>query len=126
MAADEAGALQRPHQGSADVEIHTAQTATIKLRGECDISTAPQVADALARTRHANTIVDLSDCEFIDSTIVGVLISAQRDADARRGQLAVVLPPTANAVVNRVFDMLRLRDVFCVHASAEATQTSPR
>ena len=123
MAADEAFVSQRSRPGAVDVEIDAPLMATIFLSGECDISTAPQLADALALTHHsAHAIVDLSDCEFIDSTIVGVLATALNGTNARGGQLSIVLPPTASPIVKRIFDVMRLRDIFAVHESTKAAR----
>ncbi len=70
-------------------------------------------------------IVDLSDCEFVDSTIIGVLATALRDANTRGGQFSVVLPATSSAIVNRMFDLMRLRDVLPVYESAQAVPAAP-
>jgi len=123
MAAEEAGATLRPEPGTVDVEIHAPHVATISLRGECDICTAPQLADALERTnQRTHAIIDLSDCEFIDSTIIGILNAAQRAQRERGGRLEVVLPSSASWIVNRVFALMRLREVLSVHESVEAAR----
>ena len=124
-AAYEAGAQLRPEPGTVNVEIHAPHIASIILRGECDISTAPRLADALERTnQRTHAIIDLSECEFVDSTIIGVLNAAHRTRDARGTRLEVVLPASASEIVNRVFALMQLRDILSVHDSAEAARTA--
>lgn len=126
---DDGGTAQRPMPGTVDVVTETdpPHIATISLLGDCDISTAPQLTDALARTRHStHTLIDLCDCTFIDSTIVGFLYTAQREAEARGGRLAVVVPSNASSVVTRVFDLMRLRDVLSVHDTVEGARAALR
>ncbi len=123
MTADDAAARPRPEPGTVEVELLAPQVVMISLRGECDISTAPQLAEALARTRNStDTLINLSACEFIDSTIIRLLSTAQHSGDARRGRLAVVTPSMESSVVRRVFDLMRLRDVFSVYETMEAAQ----
>jgi len=126
MATEGVGATLRPEPGTVNVEIHASHIATITLRGECDISTAPQISNALARATHAtNTMVDLSECEFIDSTIIGTLVAALHDANTRGNQFSIILPPTATPVVQRIFGVMHLRELFPVHASAPGHADSP-
>jgi anti-anti-sigma factor len=71
-------------------------TVVIVLRGEHDLATLPVVEDALARARAAGpVIVDLTDVEFIDSSIIAVLVKHSNHVDSARAwsQLAVVVAP---------------------------------
>ena len=126
MATDEVGAKPRPEPGTVAVEIHAPHVATIILRGECDISTAPRLSDAFERRNHStHAIVDLSECDFIDSTIVGVLAAALQDAQAHGRQFSLVLPATASPVVQRIVDVMRLRDIIPIYESSEAARPAP-
>ena len=118
MATDEAFASQGQLPGTVDVELHAPLMATVFLYGECDLRTAPELEDALALTRGSRTLIDMSECEFIDSTIIGILASAQQNLDARSGRLAVLIPSAASSAVKRVFDLMCLRDVLAVYESA--------
>lgn len=75
---------------------------TVSVAGELDQSTAPELrtalTDALGGDNEAGVLVDLSDCNFIDSTGLSLLVEAKRrlaedhrrfgvccaDADVRR------------------------------------------
>jgi anti-sigma B factor antagonist len=94
------------------------RVAVVTLRREHDLSTHPQIVAALERASgRPNVVVDLSECTFIDSTVIRALFVAHRDITARGDRLAVVLPVTGSSIVNRAFDLMRLRDVLLVHDS---------
>jgi anti-sigma B factor antagonist len=59
----------------------------VHLAGELDLYNAPQVRTALedvAGSNPARLVVDLADVEFVDSTVLGILIEARRRLDDRR------------------------------------------
>lgn len=55
----------------------------LALLGEHDVSTAPELRSEIERIAGAggDVIVDLSQTEFIDSSIVGVLVDGYRRAE---------------------------------------------
>ena len=62
---------------------------TVSVSGELDQSTAPQLRDALAGVlgdQAGGVLVDLSDCNFIDSTGLSLLVETKRQLseDERR------------------------------------------
>jgi anti-sigma B factor antagonist len=64
----------------------------LTMHGEHDVSTEPSLAEELERVTAAGgpVVIDLSDAEFIDSTILGALVSAAgRSGD---DEVAVVAP----------------------------------
>ena len=69
-------------------------------------------------------MIDLSECSFLDSTTIGMLITLDRELAANGGRLAVVLPPSQN-VVNRAFSLLRVREVLSVHDTLRGIATQP-
>lgn len=72
---------------------------TIALTGEHDIATAHQVRRALAEARGAaRVVIDLGDCEFVDSTVLGVLATGSRRVAESGGTLVAV---NANGIVAR-------------------------
>ena len=67
---------------------------SIALRGEHDLSTGPAIEAACDDAwAHSSSIVfDLAGATFIDSTVVGVMVSARRRAAESGGSVAVVAP----------------------------------
>jgi anti-sigma B factor antagonist len=65
----------------------------ITLRGEVDVYTAPKLKAKLIETIEdgcANIVVDLEGVSFIDSSGLGVLVSALRRARERDGAVRIV------------------------------------
>jgi anti-anti-sigma factor len=79
--------------------------ALIVLGGEHDLHSAESLRqttdDVLFGNEHL--IVDLSKAEFIDSTIIGVLVQAMKNAEGRDRKFTVVLG--AAPVVERVLEI---------------------
>ncbi len=68
-------------------------THVVSLRGEIDALTAPRLGSrlfGLADEGKRAVVVDLSDVSFMDSTGIGVLLSALNHFAARHGELVVV------------------------------------
>jgi anti-anti-sigma factor len=80
----------------------------VRLEGEHDMATAPDLHRELARLSQTATpvVVDLSGATFMDSTILAELVVAQRRAESSETTaLAVVAPPdTAGARLITVVD----------------------
>ena len=94
-----------------------AQTLLVlKLGGELDISTSPDLQDALAELTDAprRVAVDLSDLEFIDSTGLAALLGAHKDLMEHGGTLELRHP--SRMVVNLV-QITGLDDVFEIRLS---------
>jgi anti-anti-sigma factor len=76
----------------------------VRLRGELDIDSAPDLERVLFRSRPARerVVVDLSELEFMDSTGLRVLLRARAAADDGGWEIALRdVPPT----IRRLFDM---------------------
>lgn len=78
--------------------------AIVVLCGEHDLATSGDVEAAVSPV-DGPLLIDLSQCEFVDSTVVGVMM-AKSKALAREGhQLTLVVPPS-NRQIRRVFDVI--------------------
>ena len=67
-------------------------THVVSVRGEIDIFTAPEFKERIAGAIDAGrdlVVVDLNGTTFIDSSSLGVLISAHRRLTARDGRLVI-------------------------------------
>ena len=59
-------------------------------------------------------LIDLSACEFVDSTVISALISKSA-ALGRNGHRLELVVPAANGTVTRVIDVVGLRTLITVH-----------
>lgn len=89
------------------------------LRGEHDIATTPDLRAALGRVRTGSDriLIDLGACEFLDSSVLGVLIGELRHARERAGVLIILLPRDHASPVRRTLELTGLLDVFDVRES---------
>jgi anti-anti-sigma factor len=64
----------------ASCERVADQTCIVRVRGELDLYTAPEFERALELDGAADgrVVVDLSECTFIDSSGLGILVAADR------------------------------------------------
>ena len=69
------------------------QTYVVTIGGDLDVYTAPQLEKALAEhgSDGATLVLDLSRVHFIDSTALGVLVSALQRSRAGDGDLLLVM-----------------------------------
>jgi anti-anti-sigma factor len=110
----------RDEPGSVEVEPHGPNVVVVTLRGEHDLNSKQVLREALASAgADANVLVDLSECSFIDSTIIGVLVQAFQ-AQAERGRrLELAIPPAAHAV-QRVVTIAGLTTFLSMHETRSA------
>ena len=87
---------------STDV-VATGATATVLVRGELDLATAPDLRDALVGCldhRYPTIDVDLRDVTFMACAGINVLLAGRRSATTAGLQLAVVRPsPVADRLM---------------------------
>jgi anti-sigma B factor antagonist len=103
-----------------------ATTQVIAVRGEIDIFTAPEFKERVGKAIDAGreaVIVDLSATTFIDSSSLGVLISAHRRLGNRDARLIIACDVTA---VLNTFKITGLNAVLEVVADREAALTAAR
>ncbi len=82
----------------------------LRLDGELDLASAPDLRAALAGTSNGATgtvVLDMAAVGFVDSTGVRALLEAQ--ASSRNQVVAIMAPSRA---VTRVLDLTRLRGHF--------------
>jgi anti-anti-sigma factor len=84
----------------------------VVVRGELDLGTAPELEGPLEEAVGADEplLIDLTECEFIDSTGIAMIVRAwQRlangDGDARSDRMAIC---SENAQVRRVLEITGL------------------
>lgn len=91
---------------------------TVKLRGDLDIASAPELREQLLvlldRRTPSCLIVDLAELDFIDSSGAAVLVNTDRRARLLGCTLALVAP---QAAVSRVLQISGLDQHFVIFES---------
>jgi anti-anti-sigma factor len=95
----------------------------LSLRGEHDISTEPSLSEQLGRVTAVGgpVIIDLSDADFIDSSILRVLANAAVERSAGL-QVAVVIPPDRDAM--RILRVTGIAELLERYETCEAAMAS--
>jgi anti-anti-sigma factor len=100
----------------------------VSLRGDHDLSMKPQLVEELTRLRPKpveTIVIDLRQCTFLDSTIIGAILTAHRQDGSQGPRVSVVLPDDASYVY-RALSVMGLRELVPAHLSIEAAlETRP-
>ena len=95
----------------------------LTIRGELDMNTAPELERSLDDATSADSpaiLIDLSACEFIDSTGVALIVRAwqrvDRDAGEGSGRLVLCCP---NSQVRRLLDITGVETSISMHDSLD-------
>lgn len=102
-----------------DVAIETSgQTATLRLSGELDVSTAPVLRDRIVHLiseGRTHLIFECANLSFVDSTGLGVLIGARARALAANGSVAI---DAAKPALRRLLAVTGIDGLFPEHSAA--------
>lgn len=94
----------------------------LRVTGELDLAVAPQLEEAIDRAEGCEQIlVNLRDCEFIDSTGIAVVVNAHHRLQDQGRYLALY---GAVEQVLRVLSISGLTDNNLVFETAEEAETS--
>jgi anti-anti-sigma factor len=95
--------------------------AAVALVGEHDAYTSQRLENELAVLLEdgVRIVVDLRDATFIDSTTLGVLLSARERAERAGLGFALVLPAEEHAQVRRILELTRLGRLFASFTSLD-------
>jgi len=103
----------------------------ISVRGELDLSTAPELEPPLEEaiaTGDATVLIDLSECEFIDSTGIALIVRAWQRLDSSadgEGSGKVVICSN-NDQVRRVLEITGLELSIPIHETRDAALAALR
>ena len=92
----------------------------VRVVGEADLYTAPELREALVRVIDAGAngvLVDLSGATFIDSTTLGVLMGAVKRLRPRAGEVAIACN---DPNIRKIFEITLLDRVFSIVDSPAA------
>src|SRR4051794_8664852 len=89
----------------------------VKVRGELDMHTAPELESQLrvaTSSRRETVLINLKDCEFIDSTGMALIVQAWQRLDQTDGEGRLVLC-CATDQVKRLLDITGVESSIAVH-----------
>lgn len=104
---------------SVQFEMSTRGLAVVEVAGELDSFTAPAFLACVAQVMDegaSRLIVDFSRLEFIDSSALGVLVSAARRAARDAVDFVFVCPP---GEVSSIFSITGLVHTFTVYRTRQ-------
>jgi anti-sigma B factor antagonist len=103
-----------------EVEFPQSSIAVLKLRGEHDLSSKQHLSEALAEaSARSNVLIDLSECTFMDSSVIATFVVAHKRLSGRGGRLGLVIPPEATTI-QRIAEITSLVDLLPVHETQTA------
>lgn len=92
----------------------------LTVRGELDLGTADEFKaplDTALEKDRPSILIDLTECEFIDSTGVALIVEAwQRLSEGGGGRLALCCP---NSQVRRVLEITGIQDSISLHTDRD-------
>lgn len=106
-----------PKQFEVTTEVVDSGIQRISVRGELDLGTAPALEKALTTARSGegiSVLIDLSHCEFIDSSGVSLIVGSWRDLERKGGDERLVLCCPKNQV-KRLLKITGVEDSISVH-----------
>jgi anti-anti-sigma factor len=111
-----------PSGPAVDVELHPANApgfaAIVRLFGEHDLVTGSEIRDALEAV-YGNVLVDMTECSFIDSTVIAVLLD-DSDIRKREGHRVELFVPPANRVIMRTLQVSGIARLLLVRSKPES------
>ena len=87
--------------------------ALVTLAGEHDIESCPALRDAL-EPLFGTVLVDLTQCRFMDSSVIAALIRKFRELEREGCRLELVVPPD-NDTLSRTLEIVSMRSLMTVH-----------
>lgn len=113
MATESNEASAEPREFAIDVSSADGSTV-VRVRGEVDLYTAPQLRERLDQALeegNATVVVDLGDLDFIDSTGLGVLVGALKQARSAGGDVTLRNPGKST---HKILEIAGLTELFTI------------
>lgn len=115
---------REPMPGATEFSVSTErkddQTSLVRLNGDVDLHTAPEVRQTLNDAIDDGAmliVVDLSAVTFIDSMTLGVLLGASKRVRPRGGQLRLVVTEPS---IRKIFEITLLDKIFQLYDDTDS------
>ena len=110
-----------PPPGPVTIEVVSARAAVVTLEGDHDVASRDAIADAFSVAGTGrDLLVDLTDCTFIDSTIIKLLLQTMRRLEEQDTRFELVIDSDPRGHVARVAELMGIPDVIPTHDSRSA------
>jgi anti-anti-sigma factor len=105
---------------SVEIDSAPGGDVVVRLCGDHDLSTKPRLLHALAGVRRASgVVIDLTECTFVDSTIIAAIMHASRASSAKGPSVSLRLP-SDTSYVYRALSVAGLLDLLPASHRIEA------
>ena len=111
---------------SIRVDRAAEHALVVSPSGELDLASAPALRDALddALATVASVVLDLSEVSFIDSSIIGVIVTASKDVARREAGSQLVVASPHGSHPRRVLDMVNADEIIRLYDDRHAALAS--
>ena len=107
-----------PPPGPVTIEVVSARTAVVTLGGDHDVASRDAIADAFrVAATGRDLLVDMTDCTFVDSTIIKLLLQTMRTLEEGQARLELVIDTASNGHVARVAELMGIAEVIPTHGT---------
>ena len=99
---------------TVETELLAEETRVVSVAGELDMYTAPTFEDQIFTALGngpGRVVVDLSGCDFLDSTALGILVAANKRLGEQRNRLVLV---SSDHNILRAFEIAGLDGTFTI------------
>jgi anti-anti-sigma factor len=114
----------RPEKVAIEVDFAPAgvspYAAVVKLWGEHDLATRDELHAALAPL-YGDVLLDLSECEFVDSTVIGLMLRKSQELTRDGHRIELVVEPGSH--VERALEIVDIQQFLTIHGSVPADGT---
>ena len=106
------------------VEVQSVDddVGAVSVAGELDQATADELREPLQQTIEGGTsavMIDMSDCKFIDSTGLGVIVEAWQELQSRNGDSAALSICCPAVEVRRLLEVTGLDQAIAIRDTRE-------
>ncbi len=114
--------------GTINVDRSESGVAIITLDGEHDTYSVPRLELELERAirDQCAVVVDLTATEFIDSSVIAILLRAREEAHVNGCKFALVMDDATGSSVQRLFEMTGLGQIFPIGTTRDKALAAAR
>lgn len=107
--------------GRVEIDRSESGVAIVSLLGEHELYSVLEIERALDQAIQEGlaVVIDLSGTEFLDSSVVAILLRAREEAHVEGASFALVIDESTGQSVRQLFEITGLATIFRVASSRE-------